>query len=243
MITELPVLSVDRVSKRFGGVFAINHLSFNVYPGEVVGLMGPNGAGKTTLLNIIAGVYKPDAGEIEFRGKIITGLPPYKICHLGIARTYQIPQPFSNLTAMQNVLLAATYSRRRSREDAQAQAAKVMDYVHLTDKKDILAKDLLVVTLKRLELARALATTPTLLLMDEVAAGLNEVEVPQVLNILKDVRKMGITVILIEHIMKVMVEAVDRIIVLDKGEKIAEGVPEEIMENRHVIKAYLGEAN
>jgi len=238
---EAPILSVDRVSKHFGGVLAINNLSFNVYPGEVVGLMGPNGAGKTTLLNVIAGVYKPDSGAIKFRGNTITGLPPYKICHLGIARTYQIPQPFVNLTAMQNVLLASTYARRRSKDAAEAEAAEALDNVGLADKKDILAKDLLVVTLKRLELARALATSPLLLLMDEVAAGLNEVEIPQVLDILKEVRKMGITVILIEHIMQVMVEAVDRIIVIDKGGKIAEGVPKEIMENKKVIEAYLGE--
>lgn len=239
---DIPILSVDRVCKRFGGVFALNNLSFNVYPGEVVGLMGPNGAGKTTLLNVIAGVYKPDAGEIEFREKIITGLPQHKICHLGIARTYQIPKPFSNLTAMQNVLLAATYARKQRKDDAKARAAQILDKVGLTEKKDILAKDLLVVTLKRLELARALATTPSLLLMDEVAAGLNEVEIPQVLDIMKEVRKMGITVILIEHIMKVMVEAVDRIVVIDKGEKIAEGSPGEIMGNKQVIKAYLGDA-
>ena len=238
---EAPILSVDRVSKHFGGVLAINNLSFNVYPGEVVGLMGPNGAGKTTLLNVIAGVYKPDSGAIKFRGNTITGLPPYKICHLGIARTYQIPQPFVNLTAMQNVLLASTYARRRSKDAAEAEAAEALYNVGLADKKDILAKDLLVVTLKRLELARALATSPLLLLMDEVAAGLNEVEIPQVLDILKEVRKMGITVILIEHIMQVMVEAVDRIIVIDKGGKIAEGVPKEIMENKKVIEAYLGE--
>jgi branched-chain amino acid transport system ATP-binding protein len=238
---EAPILSVDRVSKHFGGVLAINNLSFDVYPGEVVGLMGPNGAGKTTLLNVITGVYKPDAGTIEFRGNTITGLPPHKICHLGIARTYQIPQPFGNLTAMQNALLAATYARKRSKHAAEAEAAKVIDVVGLTEKKHILAKDLLVVTLKRLELARALATSPTLLLMDEVAAGLNEVEIAEVLDILKEVCRMGITVILIEHIIKVMVEAVDRIVVIDKGGKIAEGMPKEIMENKEVIKAYLGD--
>jgi branched-chain amino acid transport system ATP-binding protein len=237
----VPILSVDGVSKHFGGVLAINNLSFDVYPGEVIGLMGPNGAGKTTLLNVIAGVYKPDSGTIKFRGNKITGLPQHKICHLGIARTYQIPQPFGNLTAMQNVLLSATYARRRSKDAAEAEAAKIIDHLGLREMKDTLAKNLLVVTLKRLELARTLATNPTLLLMDEVAAGLNEVEIPQVLDILKEMREVGITVILIEHIMKVMVEAVDRIVVIDKGGKIAEGVPKEIMKNKRVIEAYLGE--
>jgi branched-chain amino acid transport system ATP-binding protein len=235
-----PILSVDRVSKHFGGVLAINHLSFDVYPGEVVGLMGPNGAGKTTLLNVIAGVYKPDSGAITFRGRKITGLPPHAICHLGIARTYQIPQPFGNLTAMQNVLLSATYSRRQSKGAAESEAAKIIDNLGLTEMKDTLAKNLVVVTLKRLELARTLASNPMLLLMDEVAAGLNESEIPQVLDILREMRKTGITVILIEHIMKVMVEAVDRIVVIDKGGKIAEGVPKEIMKNEKVIEAYLG---
>jgi branched-chain amino acid transport system ATP-binding protein len=237
---ETPILSVDRVSKHFGGVLAINHLSFDVYPGEVVGLMGPNGAGKTTLLNVIAGVYKPDSGAITFKGRKITGLPPHKICHLGIARTYQIPQPFGNLTALQNVLLSATYSRRQNKDAAEAEAARIIENLKLTETKDTLAKNLVVVTLKRLELARTLASNPMLLLMDEVAAGLNESEIPQVLDILKEIRKTGITVILIEHIMKVMVEAVDRIVVIDKGEKIAEGVPKEIMKNEKVIEAYLG---
>jgi branched-chain amino acid transport system ATP-binding protein len=237
---ETPILSVDRVSKHFGGVLALNHLSFDVYPGEVVGLMGPNGAGKTTLLNVIAGVYKPDSGTITFRGRKITGLPPHGICHLGIARTYQIPQPFGNLTAMQNVLLSATYSRRQSKDATETEAAKIIDHLGLTETKDTLAKNLVVVTLKRLELARTLASNPMLLLMDEVAAGLNDSEIPQVLDILKEMRKMGITVILIEHIMKVMVEAVDRIVVIDKGEKIAEDVPKEIMRNEKVIEAYLG---
>jgi branched-chain amino acid transport system ATP-binding protein len=235
-----PILSVDRVSKHFGGVLAINQLSFDVYPGEVVGLMGPNGAGKTTLLNVIAGVYKPDSGTITFRGRKITGLPPHEICHLGIARTYQIPQPFGNLTAMQNVLLSAVYSRRQSKDGAEAEAVRIIDHLKLAEMKDKLAKNLVVVTLKRLELARTLASNPMLLLMDEVAAGLNDSEIPQVLDILKEIRKTGITVILIEHIMKVMVEAVDRIVVIDKGEKIAEGVPKEIMKNEKVIEAYLG---
>jgi len=237
---ETPVLSLTRVNKYFGGLAAVSDLSFDVHPGEILGLMGPNGAGKTTLLNVIAGEYKPDSGIIKFKGNNISGLPVHKICHLGIARTYQIPQPFTHLTALQNIVVAARYGRGLDQAAAESEATKILDIVDLSHKKDVLARDLLVLTLKRLELARALATRPALLLLDEVAAGLTEVEIPQLLNILKKVHDMGITFVLIEHVMKVMMEAVDRIIVMEEGMKIAEGTPKEIMENRKVIEAYFG---
>jgi len=238
---EAPILSINGVNKHFGGVVAIGNLSFDVQAGEVVGLMGPNGAGKTTLINVISGEYKPDSGTVKFKGNDIGGLPPHKICHLGIARTYQIPQPFVSLTALQNIAVAARYGRGLSKAAAESEAAKLLDTVDLSDRKDILAKDLVAITLKRLELARALATNPTLLLLDEVAAGLTEEEIPRVLDILKEVRTMGITFILIEHVMQVMVEAVDRIIVMDKGMKLTEGRPSEVMKDKKVIEAYLGE--
>jgi branched-chain amino acid transport system ATP-binding protein len=237
---KMPILSVDGVNKHFGGVVAIKGLSFDVQAGEVIGLMGPNGAGKTTLLNVIAGEYRPDSGTIMFKGNNITGLPPHKMCHHGIARTYQIPQPFAKLTVLQNTAVAAIFGRGLGRSAAEHEAAHVLDLVGLSEKKDRLAGDLEEISLKRLELARGLATHPTLLMIDELAAGLTEAEIPPVLNLLKKINGLGITIILIEHVMKVMMRAVGRIIVMDEGAKIAEGKPNEVMENRKVIEAYFG---
>lgn len=224
----------------FGGLAAICDLSFEVQTGEVLGLMGPNGAGKSTLLNVISGLYKPDSGTIKFKGKEITGFLPHKICHLGIARTFQIPQPFTHLTALQNIAVAAEYGRGLGKAAAEREALKVLERVGLLGKRDTFTKDLAAITLKRLELARALASDPTLLLLDEVAAGLTEAEMPRVLDLLNEIHGMGITIILIEHVMRIMVEAVDRIVVMDKGMKLSEGRPGEVMKDRQVIEAYLG---
>jgi len=237
---EAPILSVAGVTKSFGGLVAIRDLSFDIQRGEAVGLMGPNGAGKTTLLNVIAGEYKPDSGAIKFNGNDITGLPPHKICHLGIARTYQIPQPFVNLTAMQNMVVAARFGRGLEKAAAEREAGKILDMVGLSEKKDVLTKDLAAITLKLLELARVLAAKPALVLLDEVAAGLTEAEIPRLLDTLKKVRALGITFLLIEHVINVMMEAVDKIVVMEEGGKIAEGTPNEIMEDKKVIEAYFG---
>jgi len=239
---EPPILSVTKVNIHFGGLAAVVDLSFDVQAGEAMGLMGPNGAGKSTLLNIVSGEYKANSGTIKFKRHNITALAPHRICHLGIARTYQIPQPFVNSTVLQNLVVAAEYGRGLGKAAAERESRKILDMVGLSGKGDVFARDLTAITLKRLELARALATKPTLLLLDEVAAGLTEEEIPQVLKILQRVREMGMTYIMIEHVMRVMIKAVDRIVVMDKGSKIAEGSPDEVMKNKTVIEGYLGES-
>jgi len=237
---EASILSVDAVNKHFGGVIAVKDLSFDVQAGEVIGLMGPNGAGKTTLLNIIAGEQKPDSGSVTFNGINITGLSPHKLCHLGIARTYQIPQPFSKLTVLQNTAVAAIFGRGLGKSIAEHDAENILSFVGLSEKRDMVAGDLEEISLKRLELARVLATNPTLLMIDELAAGLTETEIPPVVDLLREINEKGITIILIEHVMKVMMQAVGRILVMDEGRKIAEGKPAEVMKDKKVIKAYFG---
>jgi len=235
-----PILSVKNVNKRFGGVVAVKDMSFEVGEGEIVGLMGPNGAGKTTLLNLVNGEYKPDSGKVFFKEHDITGLAPHKVCRLGIGRTYQIPLPYTHLTAKQNLVVSGMYGSGLGRNEAEKQAEELLEFTGLSHRQDMLAEDLLTVTLKRLEMARVLATKPKLLLLDEVAAGLNEEEIPVILELLKEIHSRGIAILLIEHVIKVLVEAVDRIVVMDKGAKIAEGEPRGIMENPVVVEAYLG---
>ena len=238
---EEKVLSVHGVKKSFGGLLAVNDVGFDRPAGQIMGLMGPNGAGKTTLVNVMCGFYKPDTGRIRFQGRDITGFPAHKVCRLGMARTFQIPQPFWQMTALQNVAVAAMYAKGLGKAEAEEQTPEVLRFTGLLDKADVLAKDLSTITLKRLEVARALATEPTLILVDEAAAGLDESELPQMLDLLESIRQTGVTIILIEHVMKVMREAVDMILVMNEGSTIAYGTPDEVMNDYKVIECYLGE--
>lgn len=238
------MLEVKGATKRFGGLLAVNGVSFSVKEGEVVGLIGPNGAGKTTLLNLICGIYKPDSGNIHFLDNEITGLASNRICRFGISRTYQIPQPFEAMTALAGVAVGVLHGKKRSHmslADAALEASYYLEFVGLFAKRDTLARHLTLYELRMLELARALATTPRLLLLDEVMAGLNPGESSKALEMIWSAQEQfGITILWIEHIMKIIMNAAERIVVLQYGQKIAEGSPKEIAGNVKVIEAYLG---
>ena len=238
------ILKVSNVSKHFGGLTAVNDVSFSINEGETVGLMGPNGAGKTTLVNMICGSYSVDAGKIEFIGKDITKLPPWKRCKLGICRTYQIPRPFPELTTLASVCVSALYGKdrpNRSLEDAMTEATHYLEFVGLFSKRNVLARDLTLFEMRGLELARALATQPKLIFVDEVMAGLNPVEAEKAVRLIEHAKdQFGVTVLWIEHVMAVLMRAAERVIVLHYGEKIAEGPPKEVADNPMVIESYLG---
>jgi len=236
---EKKILEVIGVSKRFGGIIALRDVSLYVQDGEVLGLIGPNGAGKTTLINIISGVYRPDSGKVIFDGSDITRLPPYK--RRGIARTFQVTKAFENLSVLDNVKIAS-YMVVGDFDEAERLAREVLAELGLGGKASILAKDLTVLERKRLELARALALKPRLLLLDEVMAGLKPYEADEVIRILEKINDSGVAMIVVEHVMRTIAKLCDRVVVLDHGEKIAEGAPEDIMRDPRVVKAYLGEA-
>jgi branched-chain amino acid transport system ATP-binding protein len=237
------ILEIDNISKTFGGVQALKKVNFNVSEGEIVGLIGPNGSGKTTLFNVITGFLKPTEGKIRFKGQDITGAKPNVVCHGGIARTFQIVKPFGDLTTLQNIMVGAIYGTKNkdSLHQIKLDSQKMLDMVGLRQKENAPAASLTLAGRKKLELGRALATKPQLLLLDEVMGGLNQTEIEDIMAYIKKLRASGITIILVEHIMKAVMGVSDRIIVLNVGEKIAEGTPQQIITNQQVIVAYLGE--
>lgn len=234
------LLDVKGLTIKFGGLVAVNNLDMEVRKGEAVGLIGPNGAGKTTVFNLISGSYKPTGGSIVFNNEDITGLPPYKVCRKGIGRTFQIVKPFGRMTVLENIMVGA-FIHSRSKGECTRIAAEVVETVGLGAKKDFLAKNLTLADRKRLEVARALATKPQLILLDEVLAGLNPTEVEEAIDLINTIKRSGVTIVMIEHVLQATMAICSRIIVLDYGKKIAEGTPQEVTNNRDVIKAYLGD--
>jgi branched-chain amino acid transport system ATP-binding protein len=238
----MSILEGKGVTKYFGGLAAVSNVDFNVEQGEVLGLIGPNGAGKTTLFNLISAALAPKSGTIRFKGVDITGLKPHKICRMGVARTFQSVKVFTNLSVLDNVVLGSFFGRLThiSSTDARGEATEFLEFVGLSAAKSVRAKDLTLANQKRLEVAGALATKPELLLLDEIMAGLNPTEVAHAMELVTRIRDKGITVIMIEHVMKAIMSICDRIIVLHHGQKIAEGTPQEIAASEEVIKVYLG---
>ena len=236
------LLELDRVSKRFGGLLAVHNLSFAMREGEILGLIGPNGAGKSTLFNLINGVFTPNSGRIVFNGADITGERPFMVARHGIARTHQIVQPLTNMTVLDNCTVGACFGRENLPLHRASEAARAaVALVGLDDRLHLQALHLTIAGKKRLELARALAARPRLLLLDEVLAGLNPTEIEQMVTVIRTIRERGIAILMIEHLMQAIMELSDRVVVLNSGQKLAEGTPKEIASNPRVIEAYLGD--
>jgi branched-chain amino acid transport system ATP-binding protein len=235
------LLEVEGLSKRFGGLQAVRDLSFEVAEAEIVALIGPNGAGKTTVFGMISGFIPPDTGEIRLRGMPLAGRPPHEICALGLARTFQVVRPFPRLTVLRNVMIGAL-GRHPDRATAEARARAVLDEVGLAARADYLAGGLTLAERKRLELARALATEPVVLLLDEVMAGLTATETARIVDLVRGINARGVAVLLIEHVMRAVMALSQRIVVISYGERIAAGSPDTVATDQRVIEAYLGEA-
>ena len=239
----MTVLQLQELSKTFNGISALSNIDFTINEGEIVGLVGPNGAGKTTLFNLISGRLRPSTGKILFEGTDITGFKPHAVCKLGISRTFQSSRPFSRMSTLHNVLTGQVFGKGFSlhiRPEDEQMAHELLDVVGIAHKAEILAADLTLSEQRRLDLARALATRPKLLLLDEVAAGFSPVLVKQAIKLINRVRERGVTLLIIDHFLNLSLKVADRLLALDHGEKIAEGPPNIVMRNREVLRAYLG---
>lgn len=236
----MALLEVNGITKRFGGLVAVNNLSLSLDNGQILGLIGPNGAGKTTAFNMVSGFYRPDEGEVIFDNQKINGLRPDQICKLGLARTFQVVKPFPQLNVRDNVIVGA-YNRTNNRREAREKAEEVIEFLGMQDMSETLASSLSVAGRKRLEVAKALATDPKIILLDEAMAGLRPTETDAMIELVRQVSEQGIALLLVEHVMRVIMSLAERIVVIHHGDKIAEGEPKQVVQNKAVIDAYLGE--
>lgn len=236
----MTLLEAKHITKRFGGLVAVNDLSLSVAKGEILGMIGPNGAGKTTAFNMISGYYEPNEGQVIFDGKDITGMRPHKICKLGLTRTFQVVKPFPQLSVLDNVIVGA-YNRTDDELVARQKSQEILDFLGMANMSEQLAGSLSVAGRKRLEIAKVLATEPKMILLDEAMAGLRPKETDEIIELVRQISQQGIALLLVEHVMKVIMSLADRIVVIHHGEKIAEGEPQQVVQDKAVIDAYLGE--